>query len=110
MSDKIHMPQQLSQALSDRLNGMDEARREQFATAMNNLNAHMATMSVEERKAFAAGIADLHSKTQSGNALTEEDLEAVSGGAGWGAVAIWVVENLDWQEFKQGVVDAWNET
>ena len=110
MSDNSHVPPQLHQAISDRINGMEVSRREQFASAMNKLSSHMASMTAEEREAFAVGIADLHRKTQNGEELSEEDLEAVSGGVAWGAIGAWVVENLDWQEFKKGIVDAWNET
>lgn len=110
MSGKIEMPPRLREAISDRVNGMDPERRDQFAIAMNKLNAHLASMTEEERKAFAAGIEELGHRTQNGEELTEEDLEAVSGGVAWKVLSAWIVDNLDWTEFKKGVVDAWNET
>ena len=113
MVDNIYVPPQLKPSIRDRFDGMDPQRCERFSEAMNGLNAHLSSLTDEERTAFFNGIEELHNKTRNGEPLTAEDLEAVAGGAkgwGWAAVAGWVAENLDWQEFKQGVVDAWNET
>ena len=112
MLGNTQVPPQLKQSILDHFDGVDPQRCEQFSEAMSKLNAHLSSLTDEERAAFFKGIEELGEKTRNGEELTPEDLDAVAGGLGWGWAAFgeWVVENLDWQEFKRGVADAWNET